>query len=719
MSDPFANLLQSFKQGVPPQKSVAPQRQQQQTPQVAQKQRPTNTNTAGTNLVQVDGNLSETADNLHIGSTPLIPSRSTSSTFLPTKQNQNQNQNQTSIHDDLEDLFGLGNARSDGKQQEQEQEHDTTHSIDDFKSEYEDRGQNQNQNQDQEVGVVDEVKDMELAQLMSLGLSFEKALDYYDSGVLYEDLLRVKRERQQYIEQHSRRSESPRHHKHDTGGSSGAGSLFSMAANLLNKGKELVDQLTAYPEDTDRLTKYAHMYNYEEVQSSQGQRDDVSEGTETDAVDVANTATVGVTESPSDIVNRSVEVDLLGDNDEVSDKIAPSQGDLLDVNGTKDSDNKGSNFRHPDTNKTENRGEENILLDFAGSKAGFTSGSGRSQTATPASAGGNSLPRVAVSHIELSGYEEFNKKAKEAFVKGDYITALDNYTKSLNTLPQMHPLRIVALSNMIITQIKVGDYAQCIENAKAALQLFPDDRKSVFNCTIQDSNPARTYKEIWSKVMLRQAEAYEHQENYKSALAAYQELMENGFHDQKVMAGKSRCQRVLRPVPARTSSTPVVTTTTTTTADKNNDSISSRPTHSSSAAAAAATPPPSTRTVSTAAQNLKAANLRSLELENQRLALHDKVQNKIDVWKDKKQDNIRYLLANLQQVLTWTDWKPVSQTDLVMPKRVKATHLRAMAKVHPDKLGQSLELESRMVAENVFSVLSAAWEKFKLENNMN
>ena len=264
MSDPFANLLQSFKQGAPPQRSVS---SQQQAPQVSQKQLPTNTNTASTKPVRVNGNLNETIDNLHIGSVPLVPSRSTSSTFLPTKQNQNQ----TSKHDDLDDLFGLSSAGPDKEQQEREQ--NAAEHIDDFGSEYEDRGQNQNQNQDQEVAVVDEVKDMELAQLMSLGLSFEKALDYYDSGVLYEDLLRVKKERQQYIEQQSRRSESPRHHKHDTGGSNGTGSLFSMAANLLNKGKELVDQLTAYPEDTDRLTKYAHMYNYEEVQGPQRQKE--------------------------------------------------------------------------------------------------------------------------------------------------------------------------------------------------------------------------------------------------------------------------------------------------------------------------------------------------------------------------------------------------------------------------------------------------------------
>ena len=701
MSDPFANLLQSFKQGAPPQRSVS---SQQQAPQVSQKQLPTNTNTASTKPVRVNGNLNETIDNLHIGSVPLVPSRSTSSTFLPTKQNQNQ----TSKHDDLDDLFGLSSAGPDKEQQEREQ--NAAEHIDDFGSEYEDRGQNQNQNQDQEVAVVDEVKDMELAQLMSLGLSFEKALDYYDSGVLYEDLLRVKKERQQYIEQQSRRSESPRHHKHDTGGSNGTGSLFSMAANLLNKGKELVDQLTAYPEDTDRLTKYAHMYNYEEVQGPQRQRGDHSAATATVAVKAR--------ESSPNIINRSAEVDLLTDNHDTSDELAPSQNDLLDGNGVKDGDIKGSNFK-PHTNKLKDEGEENILLDFSGPKTGSTSGS--SHTATPASVDGNAPPRVAVSHIELSGYEEFNKKAKEAFVKGDYITALDNYTKSLNTLPQTHPLRIVALSNMIITQIKVGDYAQCIENAKSALQLFPEDRKSVFSCTIQDSNPARTYKEIWSKIMLRQAEAYEHQESYKSALAAYQELMENGFHDQKVMAGKSRCQRVLRPTPARTSSTPVTTTTDN---DTNIDILPTRPRprpiHSSyTTASPSPSPSTPTRTVSTAAESLKAANLRSLELENQRLALHDKVQNRIDAWKDKKQDDIRYLLANLQQVLTWADWKPVSQTDLVMPKRVKATYLRAMTKVHPDKLGQSLELESRMVAENVFSVLSTAWEKFKLENNMN
>lgn len=43
--------------------------------------------------------------------------------------------------------------------------------------------------------VVDEVKDMEIARLMSLGVSLERALQYYERGILYDDVLRRRHEK--------------------------------------------------------------------------------------------------------------------------------------------------------------------------------------------------------------------------------------------------------------------------------------------------------------------------------------------------------------------------------------------------------------------------------------------------------------------------------------------------------------------------------------------
>ena len=98
--------------------------------------------------------------------------------------------------------------------------------------------------------------------------------------------------------------------------------------------------------------------------------------------------------------------------------------------------------------------------------------------------------------------------------------------------------------------------------------------------------------------------------------------------------------------------------------------------------------------------------------------LYDQVNLKIDQWKSDKPTDIRHLLSNLQQVVTWTSWTPVPSTDLVMPKKVKLTYLKAASRTHPDKVPHSLDLENKMIAENVFSTLSKAWELLKEENNI-
>ena len=63
------------------------------------------------------------------------------------------------------------------------------------------------------------------------------------------------------------------------------------------------------------------------------------------------------------------------------------------------------------------------------------------------------------------------------------------------------------------------------------------------------------------------------------------------------------------------------------------------------------------------------------------------VLNKVNKWKSNKETNIRALLSSLETILWSTcEWKPVNLGELVTPQQVKVKYLKAVGKVHPDKV---------------------------------
>ncbi|KAK7048060.1 UBA domain-containing protein 7 [Favolaschia claudopus] len=104
--------------------------------------------------------------------------------------------------------------------------------------------------------------------------------------------------------------------------------------------------------------------------------------------------------------------------------------------------------------------------------------------------------------------------------------------------------------------------------------------------------------------------------------------------------------------------------------------------------------------------------------EEEDLAKHqlkDTVDGKLIAWKGGKETNIRALLASLDTVL-WPEigLQSVGMKDLVTPGQVKIRYVKAIAKLHPDKLNaNNSTLEQRMVANGVFGALNEAWNAFK------
>lgn len=619
MSDPFASLLNSFKN--PPKNcdGVASENSRSDTPLSSLRpMTPTQQNNSKAPL-----------DSLSITN----PAVSTPTPVMVQHKVENL------ISDDFEDLFGL-----QVKQPEARQDIPVQDDLDAAFSAFEQSPAPHVQEPD----VIDEVRDMEVARLMSLGYSIDRANHLYETGMLYEDVVQRK------AQERAGRTHEHKLQSYRTQGSNGAqsfaslfdngskhDSLFSMASDLLNKGKQIVDQFTMYPEEQNRM-----------------------EGSKANV----------------DRPPRNTQGNKLYQDKKEQIKLEPAEANNRTEN-LLDAFEENLVISEP--------AHEETLLDFE------TPVEEAAKVQSP-------LPTTQISHIELSGYNEFKERGSELFRTGDYISALQEYEKSLNTLPANHPLRIIAYSNITASQLKAGEYNKIIEYSAIALKLFPKDLKA-WTQAIQDSKPTRTFRDMWPKIVVRRAEAFEHAEKYQEAFESYQLLVEKSFFNDKIMEGKRRCQKILNPGKSNQKPPSIGQTRENKTFPSGleiNSQMEPQKTYKS-------------------VQKLKEENQLEIRIEAERARLYDPVYNRIEAWKSGKADDIRYLLSNLSTVLTWCDWKQIDSSDLVMPKKVKIAYMKAVAKTHPDKIPSSLELEQKMIAENIFSTLSEAWEKFKVDNNMN
>lgn len=576
------------------------------------------------------------------------------------------------IDDDFEQLFGIKSNTNNGDGDINNNLNAT--SENDFDSAFDllqttPENHEQSANRESEA-FVDEVRDMEIAKLMSLGYSIDKANASYDKGFLYDNILEKKRREKlrKYQPEYQtteinweRENSAP---KDDRSGKNDV-DFFSLASGMFNKGKNFVNQLNLFPDQEDRLgpnrsDKFKQKQALEPELPRRPQRSPIP-NLETRK---PSRAEYERTSRHQQSISEAQEGDLLGDFQ-----------DKLSLKARRD---------HPLS--TAPAQTQEVLLDFDASPVNSTSVSlSDSKQVSP-------VPVVSITEIELSGFNEFKDRATDLFKSGDYVAAIQEYEKSANTLPRGHPLRIISYSNLMASLLKTGQYKESLDVGSMALKLFPKDTIQ-WPQLIQNSNPSKTYRDMWPKIVQRQAEAFEHSEKFQDAFISYQSLIENNFCTNRVMDGKRRCQKILNPEKPN-----VVSKKTSSQASSPSPNISER--------------------VSKNLQKVKEDNRKQAEEESQRYALYDRVHDQIKLWESGNADDIRHLLSNLQTVVTWVDWKPVSITDLVMPKKVKVTYLRAIAKTHPDKVPDSLSLDKKMIAESVFSSLSSAWEKFKSENDI-
>ncbi|XP_006463873.1 hypothetical protein AGABI2DRAFT_187328 [Agaricus bisporus var. bisporus H97] len=123
---------------------------------------------------------------------------------------------------------------------------------------------------------------------------------------------------------------------------------------------------------------------------------------------------------------------------------------------------------------------------------------------------------------------------------------------------------------------------------------------------------------------------------------------------------------------------------------------------------------------SEALQHLRSTTAQAEAEDQAKHELKDTVDSRLSAWKSGKEANIRALLASLDMVL-WDEMLnsggssvKVGMHEVVTPAQVKIKYMKAVARVHPDKLNvNNSTLEQRMIAQGVFGALNEAWNAFK------
>ncbi|KAG6290422.1 hypothetical protein E4U46_001820 [Claviceps purpurea] len=288
------------------------------------------------------------------------------------------------------------------------------------------------------------------------------------------------------------------------------------------------------------------------------------------------------------------------------------------------------------------------------------------------------------------------------FKRGDYATAHSSYSRALSLIPAGHPLMIILLTNRALTSLKTGDTDQAITDADEALTLIGPTNGKDESVPVRGEDgrdEPRSMTELYGKALTRKAEALEQREKWASAASVWQQCVEAGVGGATAIRGRQRCQNALAPKPSQTASKPA------------------RPAPSKASFRPSA--PSAPQKSSEAVTRLREANEAAAREDDEKFALSEKVDAKVSAWRDGKRDNLRGLIASLDQVL-WENsgWKKVGLHELVMANKVKVSYMKAIGKTHPDKLPRDADTEIRLVAGLVFATLNESWDKFKADNGM-
>jgi hypothetical protein len=286
----------------------------------------------------------------------------------------------------------------------------------------------------------------------------------------------------------------------------------------------------------------------------------------------------------------------------------------------------------------------------------------------------------SVSPTSLSSSGAHRKKGGEAFKRGDFAAAHESYSSALSPLPPTHPIAIVVLCNRSLTALKTGDPKVAVSDADKALAIIGPGQGANESIELGSGEGLKDMREFFGKALMRKAEALEHMEKWSDAAAVWRQAVEAGVGGAISIRGRDRCEKTASP---KTSVKP-----------------KAAPVRSVAPSAGKAPPAKglgnsmqrpalSSATSAEAVKRLRLANAAADKADDEKFALTDAVDARLTAWKGGKADNLRALLQSMDNVL-WegAGWKKVGMSDLVMPNKVKIIYMKAIGKVHPDKVSR-------------------------------
>ncbi|PPQ67680.1 hypothetical protein CVT26_007407 [Gymnopilus dilepis] len=366
---------------------------------------------------------------------------------------------------------------------------------------------------------------------------------------------------------------------------------------------------------------------------------------------------------------------------------------------------------------------------------------------------------LTASPSALSLAEKHKTRGTEQFKLGQHAAAAESYTAAIAALPEGHLLLVPLHTNRALARLKTGEYAGAVADCKKAVEgvfgkaMFPSSGKEADSDDLGFADPlmpkpdsaapsapppllhpsqippnliaagrSRANNGGWShpqgigvdlldgyvKALRRAAEACEGREKWVEAAMWWSVLSRAGEGEgggwveektrREAVNGGVRCRKMVDG-PASPSST-------------------------SQTASAKPIPRQKLRPTITPVSSEPSAALLALQKSNAEAesedaakhALKDTVDARLSTWKTGKENNIRALLASLELVL----WEgalcglKMGMADLVSPTQVKRGYMKAIGRVHPDKLNTSNStLEQRMLANGIFGTLNEAWIAFQ------
>ncbi|KAK1825300.1 auxilin-like clathrin-binding protein required for normal clathrin function [Friedmanniomyces endolithicus] len=319
------------------------------------------------------------------------------------------------------------------------------------------------------------------------------------------------------------------------------------------------------------------------------------------------------------------------------------------------------------------------------------------------------IPSISPSAMATS--IRHRKAGGEAYKRGDYAAAHEAYTAALSPLPATHPITILVLSNRSLTALKTGDPKTAVSDADRALELVGASQGIGESIDLGGTEGSKDMRDLYGKLLMRKAEALEHMEKWTDAASTWRQAISAGVGGANSLRGRDRCEKAAAPAPKPTTTAIAPT--------RNTVPTPRRMPVAKSLGDSMYRPTLTTVVSATAVKALRAANAAAEKADDEKFALTDQVDARLTAWRGGKADNLRALLQSLDGVL-WdgAGWKKVGMSDLVVPGRVKVVYMKAIGKVHPDKIPQDATTEQRMVSAAVFSTLNEAWDKFKTDNGL-